>query len=155
MKVASQPSWNRAHALALTALLILFFGRVAAQLVQRLWPTPLLPDFAAWQSGLLPYGVLLVAQLLILALVLHQIARIWSGRARPRRRLGSVLLALGGLYMAGTAFRLAAGVAKLIDLPFFQAMLPSVFHMVLAGVVLVLGDFHFRGAGVVRRGGPD
>lgn len=153
MNVASQPSWNRAHALALTALLILFFGRVAAQLVQRLWPTPLLPDFAAWQSGLLPYGVLLVAQLLILALVLHQIARIWSGRARPRRPLGSVLLALGGLYMAGAAFRLAAGVAKLIDLPFFQAMLPSVFHMVLAGVVLVLGDFHFRGAGV-RRGGP-
>ena len=153
MNVASQRSWNRAHALALTALLILFFGRVAAQLVQWLWPTPLLPDFAAWQSGLLPYGVLLVAQLLILALLLHQTVRIWSARARPRRPLGGVLLTLGGLYMAGAAFRLAAGVAKLIDLPFFQAILPSVFHVVLAGVVLVLGDFHFRGAGA-RRGGP-
>jgi hypothetical protein len=153
MDVASQPSWNRAHALALTALLMLFFGRVAAQLVQWLWPTPLLPDFAAWQSGLLPYGVLVAAQLMILVLILHQIARIWSGRARPRRRLGLLLLVLGGIYMAGAAFRLAVGVAKLIDLPFFQAILPSVFHMVLAGMVLVLGDFHFRGASV-RRGGP-
>ena len=153
MNVASQPSWNRAHALALTALLLLFLGRVTAQLVQWLWPTPLLPDFAAWQSGLLPYRILLVAQLVILALVLHQIACIWTGRVRPTRPLGSVLLALGALYMAGAAFRLAAGVAKLIDLPFFQVILPTVFHMVLAGVVLVLGHFHFRGAGL-RGGGP-
>ena len=48
--------------------------------------------------------------------------------------------------MAGASFRLAAGIANLFDLPFFQAKLPSLFHMVLAAVVLVLGDFHFRGA---------
>ena len=141
-----QARWNEAHAAALLALLALFFGRVAAQCVQWLWPTPLLPDFAAWQSGLLPYWLLLASQLLILAVILHQIVRIWTGRARPKQRLGAVLLALGGLYMAGAAFRLAAGVANLFDLPFFQAKLPSLFHMVLAAVVLVLGDFHFRGA---------
>jgi hypothetical protein len=54
--------------------------------------------------------------------------------------------------MAGAALRLAAGVANLFDLPFFQAKLPALFHMVLAGVVLVLGDFHFRGAGAGRSG---
>jgi hypothetical protein len=148
----SQARWNHGHAAALLALLILFLGRVAAQLVQRLWPTPLLPDFAAWQSGLLPYGALLASQFLILALVLQQAVQIWRGRARPRRRLGLVLLALGGIYMAGAALRLAAGVANLFDLPFFQAKLPALFHMVLAGVVLVLGDFHFRGAGAGRSG---
>jgi hypothetical protein len=141
-----QARWNEAHAAALVALLMLFFGRVAAQCVQWLWPTPLLPDFAAWQSGLLPYWLLLASQILILSAILHQIVRIWTGRARPKRRLGVVLLALGGVYMAVAALRLAAGVANLFELPFFQAKLPSLFHMVLAAVVLVLGDFHFRGA---------
>ena len=141
-----QARWNEAHAAALVALLMLFFGRVAAQCVQWLWPTPLLPHFAAWQSGLLPYWLLLASQILILSAILHQIVRIWTGRARPKRRLGAVLLALGGVYMAVAALRLAAGVANLFELPFFQAKLPSLFHMVLAAVVLVLGDFHFRGA---------
>lgn len=141
-----QARWNEAHAALLAALLLLFLGRVAAQCVQWLWPTPLLPDFAAWQSGLLPYWLLLASQIFILAVVLHQIVRIWTGGARPNRRLGAVLLVLGGVYMAGASFRLAAGIANLFDLPFFQAKLPSLFHMVLAAVVLVLGDFHFRGA---------
>jgi hypothetical protein len=141
-----QARWNEAHAAALVALLMLFFGRVAAQCVQWLWPTPLLPDFAAWQSGLLPYWLLLASQILILSAILHQIVRIWTGRARPKRRLGAVLLALGGVYMAVAALRLGAGVANLFELPFFEAKLPSLFHMVLAAVVLVLGDFHFRGA---------
>jgi hypothetical protein len=144
----SQARGNLGYAALLAALLLLFLGRVAAQLVQRLWPTPLLPDFEAWQSGLLPYGLLLASQLAILAAILHQLVRIGTGRARPRRRLGLMLLVLGGIYMAGAAFRLAAGVADLFDLPFFQAKLPAFFHMVLAGVVLVLGDFHVRGAGL-------
>ena len=143
----SQARWNHTHAALLAALLLLFLGRVAAQLVQRLWPTPLLPDFAAWQSGLLPYWVLLAFQLVILAAILHQLVRIWTGRERPKRRVGILLLVLGGVYMAGAAFRLVAGAANLFDLPFFQAKLPAFFHMVLAGVVLVLGNFHVRGAG--------
>jgi hypothetical protein len=148
----SQARGNHTHAALLAALLLLFLGRVAAQLVQRLWPTPLLPDFAAWQSGLLPYGVLLASQLVILAAILHQLVHIWIGRVRPKRRVGIVLLVLGGVYMAGAGFRLAAGVANLFDLPFFQAKLPAFFHMVLAGVVLVLGDFHVRGGGARRSG---
>ena len=36
----------------------------------------------------------------ILAAILHQIVRIGTGRMRPKRRLGVVLLVLGGIYMA-------------------------------------------------------
>jgi hypothetical protein len=152
VRTQSAASWNRWHAGLLLALLALFSGRVAAQLVQRLWPTPLLPPFDSWQSGLLPYWVLFASQLVIAAAILSAALRIRSGGAYPRRRLGALLLALGGLYMAGAGLRLAAGLADLSDLPFFQAKLPSVFHMVLAAVVLVLGDFNFRGAALGESG---
>ena len=146
MEARSALQWRRAHAALLLALFILFAGRVAAQLVQRLWPTSLLPGFADWQSGLLPYGLLLASQLIILLAIAHQTVQIWRGRTQPQRRVGAVLLGLGAVYLAAACFRLAAGLSVLSDRPFFATYLPSLFHMVLASVVLVLGDFHFRGA---------
>jgi hypothetical protein len=147
--------WRRGHAALLLALLMLFAGRVTAQLLQRLWPTPFLPSFDAWQSGLLPYGLLLASQLIILLAIAHQAVQIWRGRTVPLRRVGTVLLVLGAVYFAGASFRLAAGLSFLSDQPFFAAYLPSLFHMVLAAVVLVLGDFHFRGAASKGAGGVE
>ena len=150
MSIGAERGWRRWHAGALLALTLLFAGRVAAQLSQRVWPNPRLPAFDAWQSGLLAYWLLLAAQLAILAALSHQIACIWRGSAVPHRGTGAILLLLGGAYMAGALIRLAAGATFLSDEPFFTAWLPGLFHLVLAAVVLVLGDFHFRGAG--RRG---
>lgn len=131
---------------ALSLLLALFVFRVIAQLVQRFWPTPLLPPFEAWHSATLPYPVLVGLQVVIILLVVHQIAQISRRRMKPKRRVGATLLALGALYMTGAAFRLLAGMTFLAHLPFFNAPLPSLLHMVLAGIVLTLGDFNFRGA---------
>jgi hypothetical protein len=150
VSIEAEQGWRRWHAAALLALTLLFAARVAAQLSQRVWPSPHLPAFEAWQSGLLPYWLLLAAQLAILAALGHQIARIWRGSAVPKRRTGAILLLLGGLYMAGALARLAAGATFLRDEPFFTAWLPGFFHLVLAAIVLLLGEFHFRGAG--RRG---
>ena len=146
---------GRRHAALLSLLLALFVFRVSAQLVQWVWPTPLLPPFDMWQSGTVPYAVLVASQAIIIAAVVTIILRMRRGRLRPRRRVGTVLLALGALYMLGAAFRLAAGLSFLSHLSFFRATLPSVFHMVLAGIVLTLGHFHFRGAARTgERGGP-
>lgn len=51
----------------LLGLLILFFFRVAAQLIQAFSPVTVLPPFEIWQSGALPYPVLVLFQLIILA----------------------------------------------------------------------------------------
>ena len=41
-------------------------------------------------------------------------------------------------------FRLIGGLTFLRDVPWFQAILPTIFHLVLAGFLLVLADFHLR-----------
>jgi hypothetical protein len=61
------------------------------------------------------------------------------------------LLVVGAIYMLGAAFRLVAGLSFLSHLSFFRATLPSVFHMVLAAIVLTLGHFHFRGRAAAGR----
>lgn len=139
------------HAAILSLLLALFVFRASAQLVQRLWPTPLLPPFEMWQSGTVPYAVLVASQAVIIVAVAALIAALWRRRLRRRRGLGVALLVLGSVYMLGAAFRLVAGLSFLSHIAFFRATLPSVFHMVLAGIVLTLGDFHFRGARQVGR----
>jgi len=139
------------HAAILSLLLALFVFRVSAQLVQRLWPTSLLPPFGMWQSGTVPYAVLVASQLVIIAAILAIIVRMRRGQVRPRRKLGVTLLVAGAIYMAGAAFRLVAGLSFLSHLSFFRAPIPSLFHMVLAGIVLTLGHFHIRrSAGVGR-----
>jgi hypothetical protein len=141
---AQHPAAGR-HAALLALLLALFVFRVLAQLTQWLSPTSLLPPFDAWQSGTVPYAALVVAQLLIIAAILAVIFRMRRGKLRPRRELGAALLALGAIYMAGAAFRLVAGLTFLSHLSFFRATIPSLFHVVLAGIVLTLGHYHFRG----------
>jgi hypothetical protein len=66
------------------------------------------------------------------------------GTHQPRRRVGQWLLALRALYLGATAYRLVAGLTFLQHLAWFQAVLPTVFHMVLASFLLVLADYHLR-----------
>ena len=66
-------------ALLLWLLQALFCARVAAQLVQSRWEVPFLPPFAAWQSGVLPYWLLFLAQLLIIALLTRVTLRMSRG----------------------------------------------------------------------------
>ncbi len=148
---ARHPAADRGHAAVLALLLALFVFRVSAQLVQMLWPTPLLPPFEMWQSGTVSYAVLVASQLLIITAVATVIVGLWRRRLRPRRKVGMALLTLGAVYMLGAAFRLVAGLSFLSHLAFFRATLPSIFHMVLAGIVLTLGHFHFRGSAQIGR----
>ncbi|HNK14812.1 MAG TPA: hypothetical protein PLZ20_09620, partial [Nitrospira sp.] len=57
----------RSYGLWLLGLLLLFLFRVLAQMIQLVAPVAVLPPFHAWQSGALPYPVLVGVQVLILA----------------------------------------------------------------------------------------
>lgn len=133
------------HARLLWLLLALFLFRVVAQLVQTFRPVGFLPPWEAWHSGALPYPWLVASQAALAALYAWMAAGIGSGRTRPRPTLGRWLLGLGGVYFAFMAARLVLGATVLAE-TWFDAPLPSGFHLVLASFLLVAGSFHRAGA---------
>jgi hypothetical protein len=133
----------RAYARWLWVFAGLFLLRVIAQPLS-LTGTPLVPPFDAWHSGVVPYRLLIGSQLLILAALAYSAWTLWSGRVRPRRYTGGWLLAAGGLYFGVMVVRLLLGATLLGGHPWFARPLPTIFHLVLAGFVLVYGHFHFR-----------
>lgn len=125
-------------------LLALFGFRVVAQLIQQLAPVSFLPPFEAWHSAAVPYPLLLLSQLLILALFGWLAWRISNGATRPRCKLGRWLLGFGALYMLVMVMRLALGLTLFPGHHWFDKPLPTFFHLVLAAYLLVLGTFHVR-----------
>jgi hypothetical protein len=129
----------------------LFSLRVAGQAVQHWAPQDFLPDFDAFQGSSLPYPVLLMFQLVILAWMARTILRVARGSATPNRRLGRWLAWLGGLYMAGSILRIVVGLAIPSAPAWFSTWIPALFHLVIAGFVVVAGDFHLRHAASAAR----
>ncbi len=123
-------------------LAALFCFRVLAQLAQWIHPTGLLPPFAAWHSETLPYWLLLVSQIAIIAAMAYVVVRVRNGGLRPSPVLATGLFWFGAAYFAGMAFRLVAGQTFLSHIAWFAAPLPAFFHLVLAGFVMLLGRYH-------------
>lgn len=136
--VGTEPR-SRGAAAVLGCLLLLFIGRVIAQLAQLLRPTDLLPAFSEWQSGALPYSVLFSGQIIVIGVSVWVIAGLWNGSLRRRPRLGLACLVFGAIYFAFMLFRLIAGIAFLAGEPFFGAILPAIFHLILATMLIVTG----------------
>jgi hypothetical protein len=122
----------------LAVLAGLFTVRVALQLVQRVTTVDPLPAFESWQSGTLPYGVLLLTQVIILTVQLLLIAKVRVGRYQPSRGVRRFLLGAGLTYLVAMVIRFAAGQTWADGHPFLDAPLPSAFHLVLATFVVAL-----------------
>lgn len=116
---------DRRSAILLTALLLLFVGRVLAQLSQVVWPNDIVPPFSEWQSGLLPYPFLVASQAGIIAVSLWLIVDVAQGALRAHPKLGALLLTAGIIYFGFMAFRLVAGLTFLKGSPFFGGILPA------------------------------
>jgi hypothetical protein len=138
------------HAVGLAILTALFFCRVAGQAIQRWLPQSWLPPFEAFQGSGLPYPVLLSAQIAILAVMLRVGWQLRSGAVSPNARVGRTLAWLGGVYMAGSCLRIVVGLVLPEAPRWFIAWIPALFHLVLAGFVLVIADYHLRERKPVR-----
>lgn len=120
----------------------LFAVRVIGQLEALLVSPDWLPGMDAWYSGLLPYHLLLPAQIAIL-MVMSVVAwnrRIRSGafaRARPRGAMALRIFA--GLYFTVMAVRLGVNVIDHGADFWRHGAIPVAFHWVLALFVLVAG----------------
>ncbi len=54
---------------------------------------------------------------------------------------------LGLLYFMAMAFRLVIGFAVAPNHPWFGALIPAFFHLVLASFMMLVGHFHHTGGG--------
>jgi hypothetical protein len=120
----------------------LFAARVIGQLETWLVAPPWLPDMDAWFSGLLPYEVLLPAQIAILMLmaVVAWNPRIRNGSfARSHPRAAEALRILAGIYFFVMAIRLGVNVFDNGTDFWREGAIPVAFHWVLALFVLVSG----------------
>jgi hypothetical protein len=124
------------------SLTLLFALRVVGQAIQFWVPQRFLPPVDDFQGSSLPYWVLLLSQLVILALMIHYTRRVQGRSLVPERRAGTILARLGGVYMAVSLGRIAIALLVSDSAPWFTAWIPAVFHVVLAWFVLTLASYH-------------
>lgn len=98
----------------------------------------------------MPYPLLVVSQAVIIAVCARVIWRLHTGVAAPSLKTGKVLLGIGWIYWGLMCIRLIIGLTVATDHFWFSARLPTAFHFVLAGFVLVYGWFHYRVSGRVQ-----
>lgn len=128
----------------LWALTALFAFRIIAQPLALVIDSPLLPPFESWHSGLLPYPLLVVAQLFILVWLARTAWRVSHDAVIPNRKSGKLLLAIAGLYAATMVARLILGATVLRDERWFGSPVPTLFHVGLASYLFVFGHLHTR-----------
>ena len=119
-------------------LLFLFACRVLGQALVAAGVAPFLPPMADWQSGLLPYPLLLASQIVILVVLLIVCVQFSKGDGyfvRRRRWLGTPLWIVGWIYAVGMVMRYAL---------LRRDVIPVVFHVVLASFLLIVARRHRR-----------
>ena len=120
----------------LWVLSVLFALRVLGQVLVAAGLAPFLPPMDDWQSGLLPYPLLLASQFLILALlgaVCLQFTRRAGYFVERRVWLGTPLWLAGWCYAIAMVVRYAL---------LRRDAIPVVFHIVLASFLLVVAHHH-------------
>lgn len=136
---------TRRRAPWLWLLLALFCLRVLGQMLVAFWGVRFLPPMQEWQSGLLPYPVLLVSQFLIMALLAKVAADFTRQRgyfAIPNARLAIGAVYFGWIYMAAMVLRYPIRMALHPEARWFGGTIPIFFHWVLASFTLIAGYYH-------------
>jgi hypothetical protein len=141
-------SWRgsgKSHAVVLGILAFAFLMRVLGQALVFFIGVDFLPSMAAWQSGLLPYPVLLASQILILGVQTKISRDLWRGSgffAMRRPRAGRALRRFSYAYFAVMALRYVLTMAFYPERRWLGGTIPIVFHWVLAGYLFVLSQYH-------------
>ena len=134
-------------AAVLWLLLVLFALRVAGQALVAFAGVRWLPPMAQWYSGLLPYPLLLPAQVVILVVfgkVCLDFTRGEGWFVRTRPSFGRQVWWFGWVYLAAMIVRYPVQMAVHPEDRWLGRTIPVVFHWVLAGFVLVFARFHRR-----------
>ena len=129
------------RAVGLLALQTMFLARVFGQIFALLAEPSWLPSLEHWMSGLLPYYILLPAQILLLifmSLVTYDACRqdgYWHVRNQATR---DTLRVLATIYFIAVILRYVMTMAFVPELRWLGHTIPIFFHFVLASYLLVL-----------------
>jgi hypothetical protein len=139
-----RPTARRA-ALWLALLAGLFLLRVLGQVLVAFVGVTWLPPMPEWYSGLLPYPLLLPAQIVILLLQAKISIDIWRGAgwfAAHHPRLGRFLRWFALVYFLAMVARYAITMWLYPERRWFGHSIPIFFHWVLAGYLFLLGRYY-------------
>jgi FAD/FMN-containing dehydrogenase len=128
-------------------IFVLFCGRVAGQMVVAAWDVDFLPPFEEWNSGLIPYPLLLAAQFLIILLMAVICMQFTRGRGwfvDGNRRLGKGLAWFGAIYLAVMVGRYIVRMALYPEERWVGGSIPIFFHWLLATYVLLIAWHNLR-----------
>lgn len=121
----------------------LFLMRVVGQVIVR-WQGPRwLPPTEQW--NLTPYHLLLPTQVAILGLLAWVDADFARGHGfwtEPRAALGRGVLWFALVYASTMSVRYVVTMIRMPERRWFGGTIPIVFHGVLAGWLVVFGDYH-------------
>jgi hypothetical protein len=123
---------------------VLFILRVLGQVLVGIHEVAFLPLFERWQSGLLPYPLLLLAQIALIMIMLRIVRDFARGDGYfvdLSPRTGTILKVLGCIYFLSMVVRYAATMVLHPELRWFTGTLPIWFHMILAAFVFTLGQY--------------
>ena len=124
---------------------ILLVGRVAGQIVVVLFAPKWLPPMQQWQSGLLPYPVLLAGQAVVLWLMFSISLDYTRGSGfwvEPHRSLGMAAVIWSYLYAGAMAVRYVVRMSRRPDQRWLGGTIPIVFHTIVAAFQWTFGWFH-------------
>ena len=135
---------EKKYSSCLGILLLIFCVHVGAQFIQFINPVSFLPPLEEWNSGNLPYEVMAVSQIIIIFVLFGFVLRMASGRETPVRKSGQVYLIFGFAYLVLMIFKITEGITDGSSQSWFIAKIPSLFHLVLASFLILVGHYHFR-----------
>lgn len=136
---------------------LLFVLRVAGQALVGLGEGSFLPPFERWYSGLLPYWLLLPAQIALIVLMLKIVAdfaRRNGSFVRLKPRTGIILQVLAGIYALSMVMRYVLTMTLHPELRWFTGTIPIWFHFVLAAFLYTLGRYQVRRATLMSEAQP-
>jgi len=81
-------------------------------------------------------------QVVIMAVCLLIVWKLCNNTVIPSLRKGRLLLVVGSIYFGGMCIRLFLGTTVASEHEWFDATLPTVFHLVLGSFVILYGRFH-------------
>jgi hypothetical protein len=125
-----------------TALLT---GRVLGQLMVAVAAPAWLPPMQQWQSGLVPYPVLLACQAVVLGLMVSISIDFSRGAGfwmEPHPRLGAAALWWSYLYFGAMLSRYVIRMARRPDERWLGGTIPIIFHSVVAAFQWTFGTYH-------------
>lgn len=130
---------------ALWLCTVLLIGRVLGQVVVVLLAPRWLPPMEQWQSGLLPYPVLLVGQAVVLTLMIWTSIDFSRGAGfwvAPHPRLGLAALWWSYVYAGAMVVRYVIRMARRPHERWLGGTIPIIFHTVVAAFQWTFGMYH-------------